>query len=186
MYPMTTHNKRLTAGASSAFLLVALVAGCSSTPSDESSPSADSSTSASSTPSAESAPSDDAASDDIATNEPSAVVVAFCSDAQTLIEGEAIEGVDPSDTDAVNTVVSDMIAHIDATEAPDEIADDWALFSDGMKQFLTAAQSLTAADEASGPAAEEQMTAASALMSSPEMGVAEDNVSTFISANCEA
>lgn len=173
---MTTHKKRLAAGASSAVLLVALVAGCSSTETDENSPSADSSTSAESTPTTEEAE----------LEEDSSTVEAFCSDAQQLIEGDAIEGVNPDDPEAVDAVVADMTAQIDASVAPDEIAEDWAFFSDGMKQFLTAAQNVTVAGDTPDPAAEEEMNAVIEFMSSPELTAAEKNVEAYIAANCEA
>ena len=182
IYPMTTHKKRLAAGASSAVLLVALVAGCSSTATDENSPSADSSTSAESTPSPESTPT----TEDAELADGSASVEAFCADAQSLIEGDAIEGVDPEDPDAVNAVVADMTAQIDASVAPDEIAEDWAFFSDGMKQFLAAVQKVTVAGDTPDPAAEDEMNAVVEFMSSPELMTAEKNVDAYIAANCEA
>lgn len=181
MAPMTTHKKRLSAGASSAVLLIALVAGCSST-SEESSPSTKASASAESSPTPDSSETDEnTESDDSA-----AAVEVFCADAQELIEGEAIEGVDPADADAVDAVVTDMTAQIDATVAPEEIADDWALFSGGMKQFLSAIQAITAGGDTPDAAAQEQMDAATEFMSSAEVVAAEENVDAYVAANCEA
>ena len=189
MFAMTTHKKRLSAGATSAVLLIALVTGCGDSSTDDSSPSVDSSASAEKTPTTESTPSaDDEATDtdtDTVAPDASDEVAAFCANAQSLIEGEAIDTVDPADAEAVYTVVADMTAQIEATVAPTEIADDWALFSDGMKQFLGAIESITAAGDASDPAAQEEMAAAVEYLSSPEVGAAEDNVDAFIAQSCE-
>lgn len=179
---MTTHKKRLSAGASSAVLLVALLAGCGSSSSDESSPSTDTSASAESSPSADATETDENTGPD----DSSATVEAFCSDAQELIAGEAIDGVDPSDAAAVKTVVADMTAQIDASVAPEEIAADWELFSGGMKQFLSAIEAMTAGGETPDAAAQEQMDAATEFMSSAELVTAEENVDAYVAANCEA
>ena len=112
----------------------------------------------------------------------------FCTNANALIEGEAIGSVDGSDADAATKVMDDMIAQIKDTEAPDEIADDWDYVADGMTEFLNVAKKATAAQAEDGDveAATDEMAAAAKKMSSEKMTEANDNVDAYIAENCEA
>lgn len=117
----------------------------------------------------------------------------FCTNATVLMEGEGIENADPEDLDAVTKAVDDMIAQIEDTEAPDEIADDWDYFADGMTELLEAAKKTTAAQAEDSDAAADDVTeatdemkAAVENMSSEKMMAANDKVETYITENCEA
>ena len=190
MSPMTTHTKRLSAGASSAVLLAALLAGCSSTPSDESSPSATNSASSESSPTTDSAEveAEPEAEQSAEPDDSSASLEAFCADALSLIDDRSVEVVDLADVDAVNAVVADMTAQIDSAVAiaPAEIAADWTLFTGGMKQILSAIQGFSAAGATPGTPAQAEWDAASEFMSSSEVGVATTNLYAYLDANCEA
>ena len=188
MSRMITHTKRLSAGVSSAVLLVALLAGCSSTPSDESTASATTSASAVTSPTAGSAETEAEAEQSAEPDDSSASVEAFCADARSLIDDRSIEVVDLADVDAVNAVVADMTARIDSAVeiAPTEIAADWTLFSGGMKQVLSAVQGFAAAGATPGTTAQAEWDAASEFMSSSEVGAATENLYAYLDANCEA
>lgn len=140
---MTTHMKRLTAGAGAAVLLAALVTGCSS---------------------------DDASIEE------------FCAQGEALTESTALDDVDFTDSEAVDKAADEMISQLKSLDAPKEIADDWAVVTDAMDQYLTAVKDI---DPTSETAADDLM-AVTDLMSSDEVTTASDNVDAFTTENCEA
>lgn len=139
---MTTHTKRLSAGAGATVLLFALLAGCSS----------------------------DASIDE------------FCTEGKAITEGTALDDVDYTDSEAVSKAAEEMISQIKSLKAPDEIADDWAVVTDAMDQYLTAIKDI---DVTSDTAADD-ISAVTELMSSEKVTTASENVEAFTTENCEA
>lgn len=139
---MTTHTKRLSAGAGTTVLLLALIAGCSS----------------------------------------DASIEEFCTEGKAITEGTALDDIDYTDSEAVSKAAEEMIGQIKSLKAPDEIADDWAVVTDAMDQYLTAIKDI---DVTSDTAADD-IAAVTELMSSEKVTTASENVETFTAENCEA
>lgn len=110
-------------------------------------------------------------------------VQAFCDDGESAIAEIDAAGSLGDDPEAFAEAVADAREGFEGVEAPDEIADDWAVFTRTFGDLDDALQDIDPSDQEAFTAA---LTEFAETANSDDLSTAGDNLSTYISENCDA
>ncbi|MCK0118270.1 hypothetical protein BCE75_109156 [Isoptericola sp. CG 20/1183] len=107
---------------------------------------------------------------------------AFC-DSFTSVDDltSDLQGIDPSDPDAAIATLEDLTAQVEAIEAPEEVADSYAVVTSAFRSFTDTVSAALADPENADPAA---LTEATGSFTSEEFSGAIAELDEFSAANC--
>lgn len=110
-------------------------------------------------------------------------VQAFCDQGEDAIAEVDAAGSLGSDPEAFAQAISDAREGFESIDAPADIEDDWAVFTSMFGDLDDALQDIDPADQEAFTAALQEF---SETASSEDLSTAGDNLSTFITENCDA
>ncbi|WP_454050773.1 hypothetical protein [Cellulomonas sp. Marseille-Q8402] len=110
-------------------------------------------------------------------------VQAFCDQGEDAIAEVDAAGSLGSDPEAFAQAISDAREGFESVEAPAEIEDDWAVFTRTFGDLDDALQDIDATDQEAFTAALQEFAETA---DSEDLSTAGDNLSTFITENCDA
>ena len=110
-------------------------------------------------------------------------VQAFCDQGEEAIAEVDAAGSLGSDPEAFAQAIADAREGFESVEAPSEIEDDWAVFTSTFGDLDDALQEIDATDQEAFTAALQEFAETA---NSEDLSTAGDNLSSYISENCDA